>query len=219
MGWWWKDGWVGSPPYFIYTHHVFTPISRHQSFPFVVTFLCSSPHWVRVRQDIAMLSALTACGEGCSWVEVCSVWWEESSADDLGFSCCECGVRKACELATEMRRLVARVLSKRNSVELYYWSHSKLVYSRQHGLDVPSPPLPLIRDRQLLAQLRTMCFVHQRLVSCVRRRGDTTSPANKFRESMSKYGVHGGDSVSGEKWRACVKVDTGRRGIIQKTGF
>ena len=21
VGWWWKDGWVGSPPYFIYTHH------------------------------------------------------------------------------------------------------------------------------------------------------------------------------------------------------
>ena len=34
MGWWWKDGWVGSPPYFIYTHHVFTPISRHQTLSF-----------------------------------------------------------------------------------------------------------------------------------------------------------------------------------------
>ena len=40
VGRWWKDGWVGSPPYFMYTHHVFTPISRHQSFPFCRLLSC-----------------------------------------------------------------------------------------------------------------------------------------------------------------------------------
>ena len=89
-------------------------------------------------------------------------------------------------------------------------THSKLFDSRQHGLT-----FPLLRCHQSATALGAteddvLRTASSTLVGCVRRRGDTTSPANKFRESLSRYGVHGGDSASGEKWRACGKVDAGR---------
>ena len=39
LGWWWKDGCVGSPPYFIYTHHELTPITAPVLLFFVFFFL------------------------------------------------------------------------------------------------------------------------------------------------------------------------------------
>ena len=60
-------GWLGTP-------HATCRLKRHFGVFLSFLFLCSylvnaSPHLGGVRQIIAVLSALTACGEGCSWVE------------------------------------------------------------------------------------------------------------------------------------------------------
>ena len=146
------EGWLGRVSTILHLHTpcVHTHLKAPEFFLLSFTFLCSSLvnaslHWVRVRQNIAMLSALTACGEGCSWVEALQCLVEESSAEDLSFSCCERGFRKTCELASKMRRLVARVPSQRYSVELFYWYTLEAFRFSPARCDVPSPPL-LVRD-------------------------------------------------------------------------
>ena len=75
LEWWCRLVGQGLHHTSLHTPHTTCGLKRHLSvFLFVVYFLCYSfvnvsLHWVRVRQNIAMLSALTACGGGCSWVE------------------------------------------------------------------------------------------------------------------------------------------------------
>ena len=37
MGWWWKVGWVGSPPYFIYTPYAETHLKTPERFLFLLS--------------------------------------------------------------------------------------------------------------------------------------------------------------------------------------